>query len=82
MIVQSVWQKSLGFLGKPVVLLPSKAELTSDAEVPAEAFGGRLRRQHHNRRLRRDPTWEKGGLTPTPHPKCLCTPNTPNIEPT
>ena len=26
-----------------------------ESEVPAEAFGGRLRRQHHNRRLQRDP---------------------------
>jgi hypothetical protein len=28
------------------------------AEVPVEALGGRLRRQHHNRRLQRDPLGE------------------------
>lgn len=31
MIVQSVWRESLGFLGKPVVVVPCEAELTSDA---------------------------------------------------
>ena len=31
MIIQSVWQKSLGFFGKPVVIQPSESELTSDA---------------------------------------------------
>jgi len=31
MIIQSVWQKSFGFFGKPVVVEPSEAELTSDA---------------------------------------------------
>ena len=41
MIVQSVWQKSLGFLGKPVVLQPSKAELTSDAGfLPRRSVAG------------------------------------------
>jgi hypothetical protein len=30
-IVQTVWQKSLGFFGKPVVVEPSEASLTSDA---------------------------------------------------
>jgi hypothetical protein len=30
-IIQSVWQKSFGFFGKPVVVQPSEAELTSDA---------------------------------------------------
>ncbi len=29
-----------------------------DAEVPVEALGGRLRRQHHNRRRQRDPLGE------------------------
>ena len=33
------------------------AEL-EDAEVPVEALGGRLRRQHHNRRRQRDPLGE------------------------
>ena len=31
MIIQSVWQQSLGFFGKPVVIQPSESELTSDA---------------------------------------------------
>ena len=31
MIIQSVWQKSFGFFGKPVVIEPSQTELTSDA---------------------------------------------------
>ena len=42
MIVQSVWQKSLGFFGKPVVL-PSKAELTSDAGLlPRRSVAARV----------------------------------------
>ena len=31
MIIQSVWQKSFEFFGKPVVVQPCRAELTSDA---------------------------------------------------
>ncbi|MCP4964927.1 MAG: IS1380 family transposase [bacterium] len=31
MIIQSVWQKSFGFFGKPVVVKPSETELTIDA---------------------------------------------------
>ena len=31
MIVQSVWQKSFTFSGKPIVACPSEAELTCDA---------------------------------------------------
>ena len=31
MIIQSVWQKSFEFFGKPVVIQPGEAELTSDA---------------------------------------------------
>ena len=31
MIVQSVWQKSFGFFGKPVVVKPSESELSIDA---------------------------------------------------
>lgn len=31
MIIQSVWQKSLGFFGKPVVVEPSEASLSGDA---------------------------------------------------
>ena len=31
MIIQSVWQKSFGFFGKPVVVEPSETELTIDA---------------------------------------------------
>ena len=31
MIIQSVWQKSFGFFGKPVVVEPSEASLSSDA---------------------------------------------------
>ena len=34
MIMQSVWQKSFDFFGKPVVVRPSEAELTSDAGLP------------------------------------------------
>jgi hypothetical protein len=30
-IIQSVWQKSLDFFGKPIVVEPSEAQLTSDA---------------------------------------------------
>jgi hypothetical protein len=30
-IIQSVWQKSFGFVGKPVVVEPSESELTADA---------------------------------------------------
>ena len=31
MIIQSVWQKSFGFFGKPVVVKPSESELSIDA---------------------------------------------------
>ena len=31
MIIQSVWQKSFGFFGKPVVVVPSESELSIDA---------------------------------------------------
>ena len=33
MIVHSVWQKSFGFFGKPVVVTPSEATLSSDARL-------------------------------------------------
>lgn len=43
MIIQSVWQKSLGFFGKPVVVQPSEAELTSDAGLlPIREFDQRI----------------------------------------
>ena len=38
---------------RPVVADPPPEP--EEAEVPAEALGGRSRRQHHNRRLQRDP---------------------------
>ena len=31
MIVQSVWQKSFGFFGKPVVVQPAEVQLSGDA---------------------------------------------------
>lgn len=43
MILQSVWQKSFGFFGKPVVVQPSEAELTSDAGLlPIREFDQRI----------------------------------------
>jgi hypothetical protein len=42
-IIQSVWQKSFDFFGKPVVVKPSKAELTSDAGLlPIRQFDERI----------------------------------------
>jgi len=42
-IVQSVWQKSFGFFGKPVVVQPGEAELTSDAGLlPIREFDQRI----------------------------------------
>ena len=44
MIIQSVWQKSFDFFGKPVVVEPSEAELTSDAGLlPIRQFDQRIR---------------------------------------
>ena len=43
MIIQSVWQKSFDFFGKPVVVEPSDAELTSDAGLlPIRQFDQRI----------------------------------------
>lgn len=43
MILQSVWQKSFGFFGKPVVVQPGEAELTSDAGLlPIREFDERI----------------------------------------
>ncbi|MCK4603038.1 MAG: IS1380 family transposase, partial [Phycisphaerae bacterium] len=43
MIIQSVWQKSFDFFGKPVVVRPSEAELTSDAGLlPIREFDQRI----------------------------------------
>jgi len=43
-IIQSVWQKSFDFFGKPVVVEPSEAELTSDAGLlPIRQFDQRIR---------------------------------------
>lgn len=43
MIIQSVWQKSFGFFGKPVVVQPGEAELTSDAGLmPIREFDQRI----------------------------------------
>ena len=43
MIIQSVWQKSFDFFGKPVVVRPSEAELTSDAGLlPIRQFDQRI----------------------------------------
>jgi len=42
-IIQSVWQKSFGFFGKPVVVQPGEAELTSDAGLmPIREFDQRI----------------------------------------
>jgi hypothetical protein len=42
-IIQSVWQKSFEFFGKPVVVLPCQAELTSDAGLlPIREFDQRI----------------------------------------
>jgi hypothetical protein len=43
-IIQSVWQKSFGFFGKPVVVKPSEAELTSDAGLlPIRQFDQQIK---------------------------------------
>ena len=43
MIIQSVWQKSFDFFGKPVVVQPGEAELTSDAGLlPIREFDHRI----------------------------------------
>ena len=43
MIIQSVWQKSFEFFGKPVVVQPGEAELTSDAGLlPIREFDQRI----------------------------------------
>ena len=43
MIMQTVWQKSFEFFGKPVVVQPSEAELTSDAGLlPIREFDQRI----------------------------------------
>ena len=43
MSIQSVWQKSFGFFGKPVVVQPGEAELTSDAGLlPIREFDQRI----------------------------------------
>ena len=43
MIIQSVWQNSFKFFGKPVVVRPSEAELTSDAGLlPIREFDQRI----------------------------------------
>ena len=43
MIIQSVWQQSFGFFGKPVVVQPGEAELTSDAGLlPIREFDQRI----------------------------------------
>ena len=42
-MIQSVWQKSFDFFGKPVVVRPSEAELTSDAGLlPIHQFDQRI----------------------------------------
>ena len=43
MIIQSVFQKSFEFFGKPVVVQPGEAELTSDAGLlPIREFDQRI----------------------------------------
>ena len=43
MIIQSVWQQSFEFFGKPVVVQPSEVELTSDAGLlPIREFDQRI----------------------------------------
>ena len=43
MVIQSVWQKSLEFFGKPVVVQPGEVKLTSDAGLlPIREFDQRI----------------------------------------
>ncbi len=43
MIIQSVWQESFESFGKPVVIQPTQAELTSDAGLlPIREFDRRI----------------------------------------
>ena len=43
MIIQSVWQQSVGFFDKPVVIRPSESKLSSDAGLlPIREFDQRI----------------------------------------